>query len=345
LCTGINRVRLPALFAAAVWLLLPTGAIRAQSLKLSSLRLPPDVAAGSWVAYQVDVLSKNRPPRRFTQRLSVVSREGTGAEAGAWVELKTIEGGKARIERGFFMPPEAGRDVVDSSFVDDTSPVDEASPSDAASGDAPPADTPHFSASNVRKLKLARYQRLTPEGKLYEYPLDEEGAPLADEDVSAMDLFEFSGRGSADTLAPDTLRAGRKVIPCRVRRVHRSGNQEWQGDDTTYVNRAVMTRTYWRNPWIPVTGYARLVVEVSTERVALRTASPPDSAARGSVPAADTTGVAARSVPGTAGASQSSFYRAEATLVDLGRDAVPEITQSPEPAPQEAIPRPRNIIK
>jgi hypothetical protein len=340
LCTGINSLRLPAALAAAAWLLLPLGVSQAQSLKLSSLRLPPDVAAGSWVAYQVNVVSQNRPPRRFTQRLAVVSREGTGAEAGAWVELKTIESGKARIERGFFMPPDAGRDALDSIFVDDAPATDEAAGSGAPPGGASRSSPP-------AKLKLARYQRLTPDGKLYEYAVDEEGAPLADEDISAMDMFEFSGRGSADTLAPDTLRAGRKVIPCRVRRVRRSGTQDWQGDDTTYVNRAVMSRTYWRNPWIPVTGYARLVVEVSTQRVPIRSASPPDSAARG--PGAGATAASPDSAAaGTAlpaGATQTSFYRAEATLVDLGRDAVPEITQVPEPAPQESSPRPRNIIK
>jgi hypothetical protein len=349
LCTGINSLRLPAVLAAAAWLLLPTGVSEAQSLKLSSLRLPPDVAAGSWVAYQVNVTSQNRPPRRFTQRLAVVSREGTGAEAGAWVELKTIESGKARIERGFFMPPDAGRDAVDSSFVDDAPATDERPVSDAPSVAAPTAGASH--SSPPAKLKLARYQRLTPEGKLYEYAVDEEGAPLADEDVSAMDMFEFSGRGSADTLAPDTLRAGRKVIPCRVRCVRRSGTQDWQGDDTTYVNRAVMSRTYWRNPWIPVTGYARLVVEVSTERIPVRAASPPDSAARGpagaSAASADTAGAGTVAPAGRepGAANQTSFYRAEATLIDLGRDAVPEITQVPEPAPQESTPRPRNIIK
>ena len=85
-------------------------------------------------------------------------------------------------------------------------------------------------------MRLARYQRLTADGKLYEYSLDEEGAPAADEDVSAMDLFEFQGKLQADTLAPDTLRVGRTIVPCRVQRIRRFGVQDWEGDDSTYVN-------------------------------------------------------------------------------------------------------------
>jgi len=333
LCTGINRLRLPAVLAAAAWLLLPTGVSQAQILKLSSLRLPQDVAAGSWVAYQVNVSSKNRPPRSFTQRLSVVSREGTGAEAGVWVELKTIESGRARTERGYFMPKEAGRDFADSSLYDEeagSDPTPSDTPAETAANAPPASSRPSLGLVNVKRLKLARYQRLTPEGKLYEYPVDEEGSPLADEDVSAMDMMEFAGKAVRDTLPLDTLRAGRKVIPCRVRRIARSSAQDWDGDDSTYVNRAVMTRTYWRNAWVPVLGYARLLVEVSTMRVSTGAAAPPDSAGRG----------AAGTAPPPA-----SFYRADASLVDLGRDAVPEITQAAEPAPQESTPARPRIIK
>ena len=330
MCTGINRLRLPAVLTAAAWLLLPTGVSQAQILKLSSLRLPQDVAAGSWAAYQVNVSSKNRPPRSFTQRLSVVSREGTGAEAGVWVELKTIESGRVRMERGYFMPTEAGRAFADSSLYDEGAGVDP-EPSDGhaeAAANAPPR--PSMGLVNAKRLKLARYQRLTPEGKLYEYPVDEEGSPLADEDVSAMDTKEFVGKAVRDTLPLDTLRAGRKVIPCRVRRISRASGQDWEGEDSTYVNRAVMTRTYWRNAWVPVLGYARLLVEVSTLRVPTGAAAPPDSAGRG----------AAGTAP-----PPVTFYRADATLVDLGRDAVPEITQAAEPAPQESTPGRPRVIK
>jgi hypothetical protein len=344
LCTGTNSLRLSAALAAA-WLLLATGASQAQVLKLSSLKLPQDVAAGSWVAYQVNVSSKNRPPRRFTQRLSVVSREGTGTEAGAWVELKTIEDGKVRMERGYFIMPEAGRDFADSSFYDEggeDAPPDEAP---AATTAAPTAPLRPIGLVSPKRLKLARYQRLTPEGKLYEYPVDEEGAPLADEDVSAMDMLEFVGKADRDTLPPDTLRAGRKVIPCRVRRISRASAQNWEGDDSTYVNRAVMTRTYWRNPWVPVLGYARLVVEVSTVRVPTGSPAPPDSAAHGAAAAAppDTARAGRPSSPPQQ-AGPVGFYRAEAMVVDMGQDAVPEVTQAAEPAPQESTPRPR-IVK
>ncbi len=308
------------------------------------------------MSYEVDVISKNRPPRKLAQRLSVVSREGTGSEAGAWVELKTTEAGRTRTERGFFMRPDAARQRV-------AVPFDDEEPAAGATPDSPVAPaTPSTPGTPVTRLKIARYQRLTPDGKLYEYPVEEEGGRLPDEEISAMDMFEFSGRGSVDSLAPDTLRVGRKVIPCRVRRARLSGAQDWEGDDTTYVNRAVMTRTYWRNPWIPVTGFARMVVEISTERVPIHPAAPPDSAARGAsapgtsgVPpsappaasSADTTGAGVKPPqPQEAGAAaQDYIYRANVTLTDLGYDAVPEITQTPEPAPQEAAPRPRAVIK
>jgi hypothetical protein len=344
LCTGIHSLRLTALLAAT-GILLSTGASSAQVLKLSSLRLPADVVAGSWVAYQVNVSSKNRPPRRFTQRLSVVSREGTGAEAGVWVELKTVESGKVRMERGYFMPPDAGKDFADSSLYDDMSGGGEAPPSNAS---ATPQAASRSGPSN--RLKLARYQRLTPDGKLYEYPVGEEGAPMTDEDVSAMDMLEFTPKAFADTLAPDTLRAGRKVVPCRVRRVRRYGTQPWEGDDSTYVNRALMTRTSWRNQWIPVTGYGRLVVVVSAERVPIHAGAPADSAAHApsvaspAPPDTSHTGTPAPQ-PRESGPDQDYFYRADATLVDLGRDAVPEVTQAAEPAPQESVPKPRTLLK
>ncbi len=318
------------MFAAAALLLLTGGNSQAQSIKLVSLSLPADVVAGSWVSYQVTVVFKNRSPRRFTQRLAVVSREGTGAEAGAWVELRTMEGGKTRTERGFFMPPESGKLFAVPSFGADA-PVPDASEMPAPGG--APAGAP----AGASRLRLARYQRLTADGKLYEYSLDEEGAPAADEDVSAMDLFEFQGKLQADTLAPDTLRVGRTIVPCRVQRIRRFGVQDWEGDDSTYVNHAVMTRTVWMNAWVPVTGYARSVIEVATERVPTRASeAPPDSAA----PA----GAAAPAI-GAGASGQTYFYRAEVNLMALGNDAVPEITQAPEPAPQESAPRPKAVIK
>jgi len=345
LCTGISS-RIPAaLLAVLIPLLLFTGVSQAQTLKLSALRLPPDVRAGSWVSYKVDLVSKNRPPRRLTQRLSVVSLEGTGTEAGAWVELKTVEEGKTRTERGFFVRPAFQRARVDSASLTDE---------DLTAMEAIAADsTPPSHAPPPPRLKLARYQRLTPDGKLYEYSMDEEGGRFPDGDVSAMDMLEFPGRAITDTLAPDTLRVGHKVIPCRLRRMRRTGDQDWEGEDTTYVSRAVMSRTYWRNQWIPVTGFARMVLEVSTERVPVRVSAASDSAARGVTgpprPAqpADTAlvGASKPEPEEKRPRAQDFFYRADVMLTDIGYDAVPEITQVPEPAPQEPAPRARSVIK
>ena len=307
--TGISSRGSALLAAAAV--LLACGTSQAQNLKLASLTLPADVRSGSWIFYQVTVESKNRAPRRFTQRLAVVSREGLGEESGAWVELKRVESGKTRLERGFFAPPEREPEAPDST-----------------SEPAPPGAPP--------RLRLARYQRLTPEGKLLEYGVGDEGAPLPDDDISAMDLLEVSGHASLDSLAPDTLRIGRKVFPCRVRRYRQYGKENWQGDDTASVNRVVMTRTLYRNPGISVTGYARSIVEISTEHVPAPASTPaaaPDSAH------------AAASLRSPPQGGRGLIYRAEVTLLDLGNDAVPEITQPPELAPQEAAPKERRVIK
>jgi len=309
LSTGSSSRLGTAVSLALFLILLAPGPGRAQTFKLSNLRLPPDIGAGNWVTYQIDVLSKARPTRHLTQRIAVVSREGTGAEAGAWVELKTTEGGRTRTERGFFMHPEGKRDLLDSLYADDAPP------------DAP-ADT--VPKANPPKLRLVRYQKLTPDGKLYEYPMEDETSVIPEEgDVSAMEMFEFSGRPTMDSTRTDTLRIGRMVVPCRVRTMHRTGSQQWGGEDSTYVNRTLQNQTFWRNPYIPVTGIAREVVEVSQTRVPVPGAAPDT---------ATTT---------TTSTNNDFFYRATIVLTDLGKDAVPEITQAPEPAPKEANTRPR----
>ena len=318
--TGSSSRRAAAVPAVLLLVLLAPGSVRAQTFKLSNLRLPSDIAAGSWVSYQLDVVSKARPTRHITQRIAVVSREGAGAEAGAWVELKTTEGGRTRTERGYYMRPEGKKDLLDSLYADEAPPGQPAEQVDAA-------------PVKPQKLRLARYQKLTPDGKLYEYAMEEEStSSLPEEDVSAMDMFEFGGRAALDTLPPDTLRVGRRVVPCRVRRALRTGSQQWEGEDSTYVNRAQMTQTFWRNAYVPVTGIAREVVEVSQVRV------PVPGAAPGTAAVADTAAVAAS--PEVKSTSEF-FYRATIALIDLGKDAVPEITQAPEPAPKESIPRPR----
>lgn len=310
-----SRRTLAAILALSLSILLAPGSGRAQTFKLSTLRIPPDVPAGSWVSYQVDVVSKNRPPRHIAQRMAVVSREGTGREAGLWVELKTTEGGRIRTERGFFMRPEGSRDHLDTLFADETAP---------ASG----ADTP--TPPPQSKLRLARYQKLTPDGKLYEYPM-EEGTSLPEEDISAMDMFEFSDRGTLDSLPPDTLRVGRRVVPCLVRRMRRYGSQEWEGEDSTLTYRAMSVQTYWRNPYIPVTGLARQTIEVSQARVPKAGLALADTAKAATVSA----------VPMPPSSPGDFFYKATLQLTDIGNDAVPEITQAPEPAPKESMPHPR----
>ncbi|HMI32128.1 MAG TPA: hypothetical protein VK527_10360 [Candidatus Limnocylindrales bacterium] len=299
--TGISSRGL-ALAAAAS--LLACGASQAQSLKLASLNLPADVQPGSWISYRVTVESKNRPPRRFTQRLAVVSRDGSAEESGAWVELKRMEGGKVRLERGFFARPEHAGEARDSMW-------------------------------SGPRLTLARYQRLTPEGKLLEYAVGDDVAPPPDDDISPIDLLEFSGGGSSDSLAPDTLRMGHMIIPCSVRRYRYSGGDDWQGADTTSVNRVIMVRTLYRSPDVAVTGYARSIVEVSTERVPVA----PTPAA-----VSDSAGAAAPS-PGQGPGRRGIMYRTDVLLLDMGNDAVPEVTQPPEPAPQETAPRAKRVIK
>src|SRR5262249_13727952 len=132
--------------------------------------------------------------------------------------------------------------------------------------------------------------------------------------------------------APDTLRVGRKVIPCHVRRMRRSGSQEWGGDASGDLSHAVLVQTTWRNEWIPITGYARRVLELSSEQ--LHRGAPADSG-----------GAARADPPRPAATAGAGFYRAEIALLDLGTDAVPETTQVPEPAPQGPAPRPKMIIK
>ena len=312
--TGSSSRLTVAAFLLVSTLLAP-GSGRAQTFKLSTLRIPPDVPAGSWVSYQVDVVSKNRPPRHIAQRMAVVSREGTGPEAGLWVELKTTEGGRTRTERGFFMRPEGRRDLLDTLFADDPAPE--------SGGDAQ-APAPKS------KLRLARYQKLTPDGKLYEYPM-EEGTALPEEDISAMDMFEFSGHATIDSLPPDTLRIGRRVVPCLVRRMRRYGSQDWEGEDSTFAYRAMSVQTYWRNPYVPVTGFARQTIEVSQARVPKAGLAPADTAKADTVSA----------VPMPPSSPGDFFYKATLQLTDIGNDAVPEITQAPEPAPKESMPHPR----
>jgi hypothetical protein len=213
------------------------------------------------------------------------------------------------------MRPEGRRDLLDTLFADDPAP--------ASGGDAP-APPPQS------KFRLARYQKLTSDGKLYEYPM-EEGTALPEEDISAMDMFEFSGRATIDSLPPDTLRIGRRVVPCLVRRMRRYGSQEWEGEDSTFTYRAMSVQTFWRNPYIPLTGFARQTIEVSQARVPKAGLAVADTARADS----------ASAVPMPPSSPGDFFYKATLQLTDIGNDAVPEITQAPEPAPKESMSHPR----
>src|SRR3990170_2387740 len=107
LSTGRSRLRRSlSTLAIAVLLGALAGPVAAQSLRLRALSIPADVQAGRWVSYQVRLQTQNRPPRDFSQRLAVVAREGSGEESGVWIELKTGEAGKVRIERGFYVRPQ-----------------------------------------------------------------------------------------------------------------------------------------------------------------------------------------------------------------------------------------------
>ena len=149
LCTGRTRLRrVFAALAASALLAVLLGALAgqasAQTLRLRALSIPQDIQPGRWVSFQVRLQTQNRPAREFTQRLAVVAQEGWGDEAGLWVELKTVETGKTRIERGFFGRPPAE--------------------------DEPAVPTPESAEEPEPPLRLMRYQMLTPQGKLYELP-------------------------------------------------------------------------------------------------------------------------------------------------------------------------------
>ncbi len=298
---------------AALLATLLSGPAAAQSLRLRAVPIPADVQLGRWVSFQAKLQTQSHPARDLTQRIAVVAAEGSGSEAGYWVELKTVDAGKTRIERGFF-----GR------------PSNEDAGARASSGKPPPP------------LALMRYQMLTPAGKLYEYPLDSESTGPSEEDVSAIDVFEFLAATpqNCDSLGADTLRIGRKVIPCVRYRIRRFSGEEWPDEDTTFVDRAVMTQIFWLNSAIPITGYAKSVLEISTQRVRVppsvadSTATATDMAAAAApvaAPVADTVAVAAP-------AAERLYYRGELTLLDLGTGAVPEVSQEAESAPEESAP-------
>ncbi|HET7904235.1 MAG TPA: hypothetical protein VFM17_06730, partial [Candidatus Eisenbacteria bacterium] len=140
--------------------------------------------------------------REFTQRVAIVGREETDDGTAYWVELKTSDPTRGvRIERGLFAV--RGSASLDSAGLDPGSP-----------GSPDTAEIP----GEVHALRLIRYQVLTPDKRLYEYPVQSATAPRAAGEVSTFELFEFdpSLRPVRRFDGPDTLRIGRRVVPAVV---------------------------------------------------------------------------------------------------------------------------------
>jgi hypothetical protein len=272
---------------------------------------------GPWVTYRVQTQFRAITPREYTQRVAIVGRGTHRGREGFWVELKTegLPSGN-RIERGFFI-------VVG---------VKDQQPREGEMAELPPDSLPPPMPPGVN---LVRYQVFTSGGKLYEYPVGGGAEPRVNGDVSTMELFEYdsSTPPAIEHLGPDTLRIGRRVVPTVVERTHRAGSDDWAvPGDTTHVLRPVLTQTLWRNAAVPITGFARSLFQVTLERAP----APARDSAAASEPGA---GAARRAPPGWLGRSPADssgsaaapvITKTELTLIDLGADAVPEVTQEPE---------------
>jgi hypothetical protein len=316
----------------------PAKPARAQALQLQSLDLPASPVVGPWVRYRVRTQTRSRPVREYTQRVAIVGKETVNGRVGYWVELKT-EGQPSgtRIERGFFFPPGTSAPAQD----------DEAAP-------AP--------ASPSRKARLERYQVLQSNGKLYEYPAEKLTELRSGGDVGTIELFEFDTAIPAvvDDLGPDTLRSAAREVPTVVVRTRRAGADDWPTPgDTASVNRPLLVQTVWKNGAVPITGIARSLFQVTTERVpaSARDTAPIQGEAP---PRPDITGSAASSLPpaqaphaparppfapSPASAAGAAIHASapviswtDLVLLDLGADAVPEVTQTPEPLPDASSP-------
>jgi len=306
---------------AAAALALPAGA-PAQSLKLASLRVFHSDVVGPWVSYHVRTQSGRTPVREFTQRVAIVSREKVGKSDGYWVELKTVDRAGTRIERGLFAPgpppsaAEARAESEQGSAADDS---DSESVADAG--------TP---------LRLVRYQMLAPGGKLYEYPIASAMSQRAGGEVSSYELFEFDPtvRPVRRFLGPDTVRVGRYVVPSVIEWTSRAGTDDWpMMEDSTSTYKLLLTQTYWRNPAISITGFARSLFRVTTKKVPI-----PQGSTKPVYVGVDSTLAFAPSDTTTGPTSMEPgdgrlLSWTELTLDGIGADAVAEVTQTPEPAP------------
>ena len=255
--------------------------------------------------------------REFTQRVAIVGREETESGTAYWVELKTSDPTRgARIERGLFA--ERGGASLDLSGLDPVAPDSAAMPGE------------------VRELRLIRYQVLTSDKRLYEYPVQSARAPRAGGEVSTFELFEFDPSMKAVRRfdGPDTLRIGRRVVPAVVERTFRVGSDDWaDASDSGTVSRLVLAQTYWRNAAVPITGFARSLFRATTVRIPI----PMDSTGRPLIaPLPDSTALSAAASAADAGAIPV-LSSTELLLQDLGADAVAEVTQKPEPAPASEL--------
>jgi hypothetical protein len=312
--------------------LFPTARATAQTLKLASLRVFPSDVVGPWVSYHVRTQSGRTPVREFTQRVAIVSREKVGKSDGYWLELKTVDRSGTRIERGLFAasaPRSAGAgDASDSGDESDSESV-------------APAGEP---------LRLVRYQMLAPGGKLYEYPVASALSQRAGGGVSSYELFEFdpSVRPVRRFLGPDTVRVGRWVVPSVLEWTSRAGTDDWPiMEDSTSTYRLVLTQTFWRNPAVSITGFARSLFRVTTRKVPRPAPTDPAKPLYVGVDTtmtfatADTTTGATSMDPGDG----KLLSWTELVLEGIGADAVAEVTQTPEPAPVSDHPIPPGLIR
>lgn len=306
---------------AAGALALPASA-PAQTLKLASLRVFHSDVVGPWVSYRVRTQSGRTPVREFTQRVAIVSREKVGKGEGYWVELKTVDRAGTRIERGLFAPgppPSATEARAESEEGSSMDGADSESVADAG--------TP---------LRLVRYQMLAPGGRLYEYPIASAMSQRAGGEVSSYELFEFDPtvRPVRRFLGPDTVRVGRYVVPSVIEWTSRAGTDDWpMMEDSTSTYKLLLTQTYWRNPAISITGFARSLFRVTTKKVPI-----PQGSTKPVYVGVDTTLAFAPSDTTTGPTSMEPgdgrlLSWTELTLEGVGADAVAEVTQTPEPAP------------
>jgi len=306
----------------------------AQALKLDTLIFPPSAVVGPWVSYRVRTQSRALPVREYTQRVAIVARDSYQGRQGFWVELKTegLSSG-TRIERGFFAVPGTGSAVGED---------EEAAGDSGAAAPVPPTPAP-------ARARLLRYQVLTG-AKLYEYPVERASEERAGGMVSTVELFEYDTNipPITESLGPDTLRIGRRVVPASKDRTRRAGADDWPiRGDTTVVNRPVLTQTYWRNGAVPITGLARSLFQVSLERVpaaakdtAAIASPPPPLPESTAVNAAASLKAMTSDSAGVATAKPVILSWTDVELLDLGADAVPEVTQKPEPIPDSATETP-----